>query len=178
MQCPKCKTEELQKNRDTSSYLCSKCQGLWLLNTEIPEYSEVSTVDNGNSPPDPSKNDQVTGLCPAGHGIMIRAKVDSSDPFYLEKCVTCGGIWFDKGEAQRLVESNFLQNLGELWSRAWQHKQRKEQNRSNFLEINRKLLGDDAFQAIMDLVLQLKDHPEKGRAIALLQQELTDVGSR
>jgi len=51
--------------------------------------------------------DNRTGPCPSGHGIMIRAKVDIDEPFYLEKCTTCGGIWFDHGEWLRIVENNF-----------------------------------------------------------------------
>ena len=171
MQCPKCKIEELRKNEHQSAYFCKKCQGMWLVDAGIPEYSEFSSEDSGSSTDSP-ENDKVTGLCPSGHGIMIRAKVDLAEPFYLEKCVVCGGIWFDKGEAQRIGGSIFLEHLSELWSRAWQHKQRKEQSRRRFLEINQKLLGDDAFQTIMALALKLRNHPEKGRAMALLQQEL------
>ncbi len=171
MQCPKCKIEELQKSEQQATYLCKKCQGMWLVDAGILEYSEISSADC-SSPSNSPDNDQVTGLCPSGHGIMIRAKVDLDEPFYLEKCIACGGIWFDKGEAQRIGGSIFLANLSELWSRAWQHKQRKERRRRSFLEINQKLLGDDAFQAVMALALKLRDHPEKGRAMALLQQEL------
>jgi hypothetical protein len=40
------------------------------------------------------------------------------------------------------------------------------------LELNRKLLGDRIFTAIMTLAEDLKDHPEKNRAIALLQKEI------
>jgi Zn-finger nucleic acid-binding protein len=171
MQCPKCKIEELQKSEHNSSYFCKKCQGMWLLDVELPDYSEISSEDH-SAQATSSDHDQVTGICPSGHGIMIRAKVDLPEPFYLEKCITCGGIWFDKGEAQRIDGSIFLENLSELWSRAWQHKQRKEKSRQSFLQINQRLLGDDAFQAVMKLALQLKDHPEKSRAMALLQQEL------
>jgi Zn-finger nucleic acid-binding protein len=104
---------------------------------------------------------------------MIRARVDIDEPFYLEKCVACGGIWFDKGERRKIIEGNFTEHLKDLWSRSWQSKQRKEQSRTRFLEINEEVLGKEVFQAIIELAEQLKQHPEKGRAIALLQQEIS-----
>lgn len=144
MKCPKCRNEILQKSVDRAPSCCPKCQGIWVLDALLPKISSEVDEQHGKSEA-AAEHDRVTGLCPSGHGIMIRAKVDLPTPFYLEKCAICGGIWFDKGEAQRIGGTIFLENLNELWSRAWQHKQRKEQNRKRFLEINQKLLGDEAF---------------------------------
>lgn len=91
MQCPKCKVEELQKSEHQLFYLCKKCQGMWLVDAGIPDYPEISREDHRSSDNSPD-NDQVTGLCPSGHGIMIRAKVDLAEPFYLEKCITCDAV--------------------------------------------------------------------------------------
>jgi len=118
-------------------------------------------------------HDSMTGLCPAGHGIMIRAKVDIDEPFYLDKCTSCGGIWFDRGEWLRIVENNLAENLCNIWSKAWQRKHSKEKNRAFFLNMNHKLLGDNIFNMIIQLSNMLKKHPEKNRAIALLQHEIT-----
>lgn len=59
-----------------------------------------------------------------------------------------------------------------MWSKSWQRKQSNEKNRDVFLKINRKLLGDDIFNSIIELSHRLKGHPEKLRAIALFQQEI------
>lgn len=40
------------------------------------------------------------------------------------------------------------------------------------LESDKNLLGDDFFHEIMKLVEILKEHPEKGRAVALFQGEI------
>jgi hypothetical protein len=38
--------------------------------------------------------------------------------------------------------------------------------------LNQKLLGEELFAATMALSKELKNHPEKHRALALLQQEI------
>lgn len=115
--------------------------------------------------------DKKTGLCPAGHGIMIRARVALDQPFYLEKCTACGGIWFDKGEWLRIAEHNLADSLPAIWSKAWQRRQREEKDRESYLGLNKRLLGDSLFDAVMAVASQLKGHPERDRAMALLQQE-------
>jgi len=171
MKCPKCRSSELKKPNYHSPFFCEKCGGMWLLNVERSDLPEI-TIDPADIDLDSDDHDKKTGICPSGHGIMIRAKVDIGEPFYLEKCTICGGIWFDRGEWQRVAENNLAENLSHIWSRSWQRKQSQEKNRGSFLKLNQKLLGDPIFQAIMELANELKDHPEKGRAIALLQQEI------
>ncbi len=170
MKCPKCKTTELKTSGYNSPYFCDECKGMWLTNTNdssLPEITIESIEDTSIT-----GNDSKTGLCPSGHGVMIRAKVDIDEPFYLEKCTACGGIWFDKGEWQRIAENNLSDNLSIIWSKSWQRNQSKTKNRESFLETNQKLLGEQIFKEIMDLSEKLKSHPEKDRALALLQQEV------
>jgi Zn-finger nucleic acid-binding protein len=137
-------------------------------NIDFPMES-IEPVDPGL---DVSDYDKRSGLCPSGHGIMIRARVDIDEPFYLEKCTACGGIWFDNGEWVRIAGNNLASVLGSLWSKAWQRKQRREKSRDSFLEMNRRLFGDLLFEEIMELSKKLKKHTEKDRAMALLQQEI------
>ncbi len=173
MNCPKCKTTELKKPNLNSPYFCKECKGMWLSNNENSNLTDITfeniEVDST------SENDDKTGLCPSGHGIMIRAKVDIDEPFYLEKCTACGGIWFDKGEWQRIAENSLSDNLSNIWSKSWQKKQSEVKNRKSFLEMNQKLLGEEIFNNIINISKKLKDHSDKDRAIALLQQEINHV---
>lgn len=171
MNCPKCKEAELRKLGFDSPYNCYKCGGMWIEHEKFPEFIERQEQTN-NEEIGTGLNDDKTGLCPAGHGIMIRARIDIDEPFYLEKCSTCGGVWFDNGEWKKIINYNLTESFSEFWCAAWQIKQRNEKNRRNYLDINRKLLGDTIFNEIMNLSEILKSHPEKGRALALLQQEI------
>jgi Zn-finger nucleic acid-binding protein len=171
MKCPKCKTKELSKPGFSAPYLCEACAGMWLLSGQLAELPDA-TIEPLDAEAAVGDSDDKTGLCPSGHGVMIRAKVDIDEPFYLEKCTACGGIWFDKGEWQRIAENHLADNLSNIWSRSWQRKQGQERNRERFLGMNKKLLGVELYDAVMALATQLKDHPEKDRAVALLQQEI------
>lgn len=73
---------------------------------------------------------------------------------------------------RRYMDNNMIKNLPEIWSRAWQVKQRKQKNRDSYLKINEELLGTTLFEELMNLSLKLRTHPAKSRAIALLQNEL------
>ncbi len=169
MKCPKCDQSELTPNNGQFPYACKQCGGIWLVSDKIAQLSAVldgvdAEVSAGGN------NDDRTGLCPSGHGVMIRAKVDMDEPFYLEKCIQCGGIWFDKGEWRRIAETQLAENLDVIWSKSWQRRQRQEKNRDKFLEMNQRLLGDDVYHAIVGLAEKLKESKEKSRAIAFLQQ--------
>ena len=171
MKCPKCKTADLKKPDYNSPWDCETCGGIWLMDLENANFPGILTEESDH-PPGTANHDNKTGVCPSGHGIMIRARVDIDKPFYLERCTACGGIWFDKGEWQRIAENNLAQHLTNIWSLSWQRSQRKAKNRENFLKTNQDLLGENIFQSIMALTEKLKDHPEKERAVALLQQEI------
>lgn len=62
--------------------------------------------------------DARTGLCPLGHGILIRARANTEPTFYLERCPHCHGIWFDNGEWNVLAEGHLLEHLEDLWDPA------------------------------------------------------------
>lgn len=175
MQCPKCQTVVLKKSSFNAPHLCPGCGGMWRQSGDHAELPEATIEALGNEGFDgvgsTDDMDKKTGLCPAGHGIMIRARVALDQPFYLEKCTACGGIWFDKGEWLRIAEHNLADSLPAIWSKAWQRRQREEKDRESYLGLNKRLLGDSLFDAVMAVASQLKGHPERDRAMALLQQE-------
>ena len=171
MNCPKCKTTNLLRKSYESPYKCPNCKGMWLENSKIPKFMKENSL-SANEESMETRNDDKTGLCPEGHGIMIRARIDTKEPFHLEKCSKCGGVWFDNGEWQKIVKKNLTDQLAIFWCKSWQTQQRKQRGKKKYHEINRQLLGEDVFNQIMQLSEALQKHPEKGRAIALLQQEI------
>ncbi len=145
---------------------------MWLEFNKLPEFIQVQDqtkiVRSATN-----QHDTKTGICPEGHGIMTRAKIDTEEPFYLEKCSSCGGIWFDAGEWEKLATNNLIENINDFWCKSWQRKHKKEKDRQNYLENNKQIIGTEVFEKIMELSEILKNHPEKGRALALLQQEIS-----
>lgn len=172
MECPKCKNVNLEKTDPSKPYWCPECGGMWVPVQEMDDFSHSLMEDLNTSMFDSSDYDHRTGLCPLGHGIMLRAKVEGDRNFYLERCPHCGGIWFDHGEWQQIAKYHLADNLAEYWTSAWQRKKQAEKDREGFIELNKKMIGEDAVGMILDLAAKLKGHPEKGRALALFRQEL------
>lgn len=170
MKCPKCKDIELSKKAFHSPFACPQCEGMWLASDQLTQWT--AHTESLSEMAVANETDYRTGLCPEGHGLMIRAKFDMENPFYLEKCLHCSGIWFDKGEWHRVVQAHLAENIDIIWSTAWQRKQRLEREKDKYLEINRTLLGVELYEAILALSSRLRQHPERLRAIAFLQQQV------
>ncbi len=170
MNCPKCKDIILKFKISNFPYSCPKCGGLWLESDSLGKLQELSDyTSGGHSTPE---HDSRTGLCPQGHGILTRAKVEAEHSFFLEKCSKCNGIWFDKGEWQKVSESHIHKNLRNLWSFVWQQKQKSEKKKQQMISINKQALGDELYKAIMELADKLREHPEKHRALILLDEAI------
>lgn len=167
--CPKCSQHKLVRPDYQSPYICGNCGGTWILAKELARLSAtVDEVETSSSTE--CLADSKTGLCPDGHGIMLRAKIDLDNPFYLERCSHCGGVWFDRGELEQVLVNNLASMLPNLWSDSWQRKQREKESRERYWEINRSLLGDNVFSKIVELSKALREHPEQDRALAFLRQ--------
>ena len=175
VRCPKCKTETLEIARSspgsTLPWRCRRCHGLWIDQRELPALlQEAPEVPAGAGEPAPL--DSQGGLCPSGHGILLRTRVElEDDGFSLERCPHCLGIWFDAGEWQRLASAELLTRLPEFWSAAWQKQQRREHDRRTQLDWARESFGEDLLARLQATAEALKTHPRRSEAIAFLTRE-------
>lgn len=167
--CPKCRTTTLVSPSARASRLlrCPSCRGHWLPTDEARVEAVYDLMESDDTIRPGLPTDEKTGLCPSGHGILIRAKVDLDEPFFLERCADCGGIWFDKGEWNKLARSHLLTNLSELWNPARRWRVHKEKAEAAYFELLRLELGDAVFDGIETLAQQLRDEPEQKRLAAL-----------
>ena len=58
--------------------------------------------------------------CPEDGHIMSRYRVGDPASFWLDRCGSCHGVWFDGGEWEATVESGLLDQLPAIVSDAWQ----------------------------------------------------------
>ena len=185
-QCPKCKSVALvtaegalaQVDASERSLACPSCHGYFLPHRVVEHWKSEPFVEvsDGVSTSMHPELDRKTGLCPLGHGILLRARVEAEQVFYLERCGFCHGVWLDGGEWQRLAASHYLEHLDDLWDPAWQRQRRSEKlqherDRSLSAQIGEKLYGD-----LAAVVEPLRDHPARAQALAWITERLDPHG--
>lgn len=186
--CPKCKTAELRSpieadgnacaTEEVTILRCERCRGTWLSQDMIAcvaQSDDRPTLNDAQELLNAEGADKRTGLCPMGHGILIRARVQLDAPFFLERCAKCGGIWFDAGEWRRLASSHLLRHLQEFWTPTWRRERRENALRDAYLADLRADLGTVLFDKLMGLTEALRDHPHRERALIYLRRELSET---
>lgn len=167
--CPKCKVVPLVQpsGRATRTLRCPSCRGTWLPSNEARIEAVAGLMEADDTLRPGAAADSKTGLCPLGHGILIRARVDVDDPFYLDRCAECGGIWFDAGEWNRLAVSHLLEHLDDLWDPARRFKIQQERADAAFRGKLEQQLGEEAFRHLEALARALKEKPSQLQLAAL-----------
>ena len=177
--CPKCASqllvpvEGVRAGSGASALQCPSCSGFWVPPEVVSLPASLTILGKRDiRPKQPALENQRTGQCPDGHGLLRRARVTWHDPYFLERCARCGGVWFDAGEWSRAVADDLLDNLSEVWSPAWR-KHLSDQQSHDSLEVDlRAKLGSSLFAALRTLVDQLESHPQRGVALAYLSERL------
>ena len=170
--CPKCRNIALRLpvNTGTPVRRCYDCGGMWLSADEADQLLEEGEILDPESmlPGMADHLDGISGLCPDGHGILTRSRVYAGETFYIERCATCHGLWFDAGEWDKLAANQRLQDLHALWDPEHQKRMRAEEAERLHLEKLCAMLGDHLVDDIEALAAKLRRHDHRGTAVAFL----------
>lgn len=170
LRCPKC--PEIVLRRPTSGtpvYRCYHCHGMWVSTGEAQALlDEGRLLDPHSMLPQKASGDHKTGLCPHGHGLLIRARVDVDDGFFIERCSSCKGLWFDAGEWEMLASSRLLHHLDDLWDARWQALQRRARTEREYEARMREAFGDALMDRVEALAEDLAGHPRRNELVAYL----------
>lgn len=173
--CPKCGPQTLTPVEETSVLRCASCSGFWVPPAELGVSGIVELLlERDLHPAQHLEQDHRTGPCPDGHGLLRRARATNEDPFFLERCARCGGIWFDPGEWSRLAEAGLLGDVTTLWSPAWREHLSDEQNRTSLAADLRQKLGSETFEMLERLAQQLTERDAAALALAYLRERLRE----
>jgi Zn-finger nucleic acid-binding protein len=173
--CPKCTAANLAACEDTRALRCERCAGFWLPPEALQEAGVAALLERHDARPSaPLEQDHRTGPCPEGHGLLRRARATNEDPFFVERCARCGGVWLDPGEWSRLSSAGLTANLVDLWSPAWRDHLSEEQNRASLESDLRQKLGDETFETLDRLAAELHDRQLGALALAYLRERLRD----
>lgn len=172
--CPKC-AGALSALEGSVISSCAQCKGFWVPPLGFGEPGVVQRLMELDLRPEhPLEQDHRTGVCPEGHGVLRRARASNEDPYFLERCARCGGVWLDPGEWSRLAAANLLNDVTSLWSPAWREHLSEEHNRASLQSDLRSKLGHEIFGLMESLVAKLSDPAQRALVLAYLQQRLRD----
>jgi Zn-finger nucleic acid-binding protein len=181
--CPKCRSVSLEQAGGSLAHIegeralrCPQCHGYFLPHRVVEHWETEPFVDLSEDEPVSMRPelDRRTGLCPMGHGILVRARVDL-DPdqaFYLERCGLCHGVWLDRGEWQRLAASLYLDHLDDLWDPKWQRQRRSEKLQRGLDRSLADQLGETLYHDLVSVVERLRLHESRAQALAWIREHL------
>src|SRR5437763_1861151 len=104
---------------------CDRCGGSWVHARHYWDWLERQKCGSATSRSDqPASSDiEQSGLarrCPECGHFLTHAKVGHGLPFHIDRCTTCGGMWFNAGEWQALRERNLHTQVHFVFSAARQ----------------------------------------------------------
>lgn len=106
--CPACKSAFLEpiRKKNIEVDACPRCAGLWFDNNELTEVVRESI----GSVPDQAMVEQGKAYsdrpCPRCEiPLIVHPFRNQEDPFDVDICHRCYGIWLDKGELERVQKS-------------------------------------------------------------------------
>ena len=109
-------------------------------------------------------------LCPQDHRIMGRYRVTPEGGFWLDRCATCGGVWFDGDEWDATVEAGLLDRLPTLLSDAWQRQVQTEASESYWDARLRERIGDDDLARVDAFRAWAWAHPDRHLLFSRLRE--------
>ena len=150
---------------------CPKSKGFWILAKDYEAWlanlplwyapEEVLPYYNQFEDFEPSLFDAKAGFCPECGTYLSRTRINIKQPFYIERCMSCGGTWFDNGEEWQILEELGLHTkIQEIFSSQWQAKVRQHQQEMINREAVIDQLGEEIAKYIFQLTDLLENHPQ------------------
>lgn len=182
MQCPKERKITLNDGRLAESLEvkeCPECQGAWIppenyqawqaerdrpktVADLIPKTLDVEFA--------PSPHDAKAAFCPECGCYLARVKVGMKNPFYVERCLSCGGIWCDRGEWAALETMGLNIAIEQLFSNEWQVLSREREHLAIEKQATIDRLGEDLAHRVFALAEELEKHSHGDFGVAYLMR--------
>jgi len=181
VQCPKDKKVALLDStlaESLSVKCCPDCKGTWIPSGEYESWQAKQ--------PKPSQEDLLpktldveyvqspldarAALCPECGRYLSRARVGLKIPFYVERCLDCGGIWCDHGEWDVLEKLGLHVAIQQLFSNEWQTKSREREHALSERQATIDKLGPELADRVFELADTLSVHPNGDFGVAYLMR--------
>jgi len=105
-------------------FRCSAGHGVFLPSDLYFSWRDTSTSGPAEALDSPLSDEvgdiKQAKLCPQDSHIMSRYRVAEEGSFWLDRCATCGGTWFDGTEWDATVQADLHKQLPRVFSDSWQ----------------------------------------------------------
>lgn len=109
-------------------------------------------------------------LCPQDGRIMRRYRTSADGGFWLDRCSTCGGVWFDGDEWAAMVEVGLVAGLATIFSDAWQRQVEEARTAQRWTDKLASEIGADDLAKIDAFKEWVWAHPQRHLVFARLQE--------
>jgi len=180
--CPKDRTVELV-NDSLSGQLavhhCPTCEGSWIppevyvnWQSQHPQTKSLASLIDHSLEVEcsPSPLDIRAALCPECSAYLARAKVGGRNPFYVERCPNCKGIWCDRGEWEMLLSLGLASVIDQMFSAEWQSRTREREQLAQERRATIEKLGSELAARLFELAEVLENHPNGDFGVAYLMR--------
>ncbi len=153
---------------------CDQCGGYWLDPEKYDSWLEQREVTLPEKEPvaelEINDNSQVK-ICPNCGSILLKYRVGNGTKFFIDRCGSCHGVWFDCNEWEALKQRNFHDEINHIFSQSWQEKVRQQENAENLDRIYQKKFGRKDYEEAQKIWAWLRTRPEYQGLLAYLNDE-------
>jgi Zn-finger nucleic acid-binding protein len=184
IKCPVCLDVLLSDqllDEQLSAKRCARCGGSWLHAQDYWDWLERQKNGSASSAPvEPTSvvpapvviaDATLARRCPECGHFLTHAKVGHGVLFHLDRCGTCGGLWFNAGEWPALRERQLHTQVHFVFSAAWQARIVREELMVAREAIVREKIGAADLDEIKRVKQWLDAHPHRAELYAYLMPE-------
>jgi Zn-finger nucleic acid-binding protein len=110
-------------------------------------------------------------LCPQCGRLLARARVGHGLPFYLDRCASCGGFWFDAGEWDALLAVGLHTEAHHVFSDTWQAEVLRQERQQQHERLMIAKLGEVDWREIHRIKEWIEGHPHRAELYAVLMEK-------
>ncbi len=181
MQCPKEKSVDLVDAgalpNGPAHHSCPSCRGSWISGEDYGAWRQEQPADIREAAPKilPSSSpaslyDNQATFCPGCGHYLARVRIGQPQPFFIERCKNCKGVWCDAGEWDTLAAASLHGAIDSFFSEAWQAQVKALQYQHRERQATIDKLGEDLAHRLFDLAQALEDHPNGEFGVAYLMR--------
>ena len=190
MKCPVCKETALGPvvlEEGLAAHRCGACEGQWVNGGDYLRWVErrgPKPPDDGETHPPagaeepPVRDNLKAKLCPECGRFLTRAKVGRGLEFHLDRCGSCGGIWFDANKWPVLRGRGLHDDAHFVFSDAWQAAVARRDREAQHERLLIQRVGEADWAEVKRVRAWLDAHPHRVELYAALTRDAERPGRR